>query len=88
MAEIYIPTLHSFTMENVFTGSFRGLRFKIVPNVVKLTQKEVDFSQSTMTTEIWHGPYCYEKSTMEGSKTFPLTDDGRSEMKAWLEQQV
>ena len=46
MTEIYIPTLHSFAMENVFTGSFQGLRFKIAPNVVKLTQKEVDQLQA------------------------------------------
>jgi hypothetical protein len=88
MAEIYIPTLHSFAMENIFTGSFQGLRFKITPNVVKLTQKEVDFSQSSMTAEIWRGLFCYEKSTVEETKTFPLSAEGRREMISWLEKKA
>ena len=39
--DIYLPTLHSFAMNNIFTGSCGALRFRIVPNVVKKTQKEV-----------------------------------------------
>ena len=43
MAEIYIPTLHTFAMNNVFTGSCGDLRFKITPKVTKKNSKEVDF---------------------------------------------
>ena len=89
MAEIYIPTLHTFAMNNVFTGSCGALRFKIKPEVVKIEgSKEIDFSKSTMVAEFWHGLYCYEKSTMEGAKTFPMTEEGREEMKAWLESNI
>ena len=88
MADIFIPTLHTFAMENPFTGSCGLFRFRIVPNVVKATSKEVDFSASTMTAEFWHGPFCYEKSTVEESRDFPLTEEGRAEMKAWLEKNV
>ena len=88
MADIFIPTLHTFAMENPFTGSCGLFRFRIVPNVVKATPKEVDFSASTMTAEFWHGPFCYEKSTVEESRDFPLTEEGRAEMKAWLEKNV
>jgi len=88
MAEIYLPTLHTFAMDNVFTGSSGMLRFKIVPRVVKATPKEVDFEQSTITAEFWHGLYCYEKSQMEGSAEFPMTEDGRLALKAWLESQI
>lgn len=88
MAEIYLPTLHTFAMDNVFTGSSGMLRFKIVPRVVKATPKEVDFEQSTIFAEFWHGLYCYEKSQMEGSAEFPMTEDGRLALKAWLESQI
>ena len=88
MADIYIPTLHTFAMKNPFTGSSGMLRFKIVPNVQMATPKEVDFSQSTMHVEYWHGLYCYEKSEMEGAETFPLTDGGRADMIAWLESRI
>ena len=88
MEELYIPTLHSFAMNNPFTGSCGAFRFKIVPNVVMATPKEVDFLGSSITAEFWHGPFCYEKSTIEEAKTFPMSDEGRLEMKKWLEDNI
>ena len=88
MIDIYIPTLHTFAMNNTFTGSWKELRFRIVPNVVMLDGKEVDFAQSSIHAEFWHGPFCYEKSTMEGEKTFPMTEEGRMALKNWLEENV
>ena len=87
-AEVFIPTLHTFAMKNIFTGSYGSLRFRIKPEVVMATPKEVDFDQSTMFVEYWHGLYCYEKSEMEGEKTFPMTEEGRLAMKAWLEENI
>ena len=84
MAELFLPTLHTFAMNNVFTGSYGHLRFRIKPNVVMATAKEVDFDQSNMFVEYWHGLYCYEKSTMEGEETFPMTEAGRQAMLDWL----
>ena len=85
MPDIFIPTLHTFAMKNPFTGSCGMLRFKIVPNVEMATPKEVDFEKSTMTVEYWHGLFCYEMSEIEGKEIFPLTEEGRMAMKAWLE---
>lgn len=84
MAELFLPTLHTFAMNNVFTGSYGMLRFRIVPNVVMATAKEVDFEQSSIFAEYWHGLYCYEKSQMEGQQTFPMTEEGREAMRIWL----
>lgn len=88
MEELFLPTLHTFAMKNLFTGSMGLFRFRVVPNVVMATPKEVDFSQSTMFVEYWHGLYCYEKSEMEGSETFPLTEEGRTAMLRWLESKI
>ena len=90
MAEIFLPTLHTFAMKNEFTGSCGELRFKIVPNVVKseTNPKEVDMAQSSIFAEYWHGPFCYEKSEKEGAQTFPMSEEGRLAMKAWLEAQI
>ena len=88
MAELFLPTLHTFAMNNIFTGSCGMLRFRAKPNVVMATPKEVDFEQSTIFCQYWHGPFCYEKSEMEGKETFPMTEEGRLAMKAWLEAQV
>ena len=88
MEDLFIPTLHTFAMKNLFTGSKGLFRFRIVPNVIMATPKEVDFEQSTMFVEYWHGLYCYEKSEMEGSETFPLTEEGRLAMLDWLKSNI
>ena len=88
MAEIFLPTLHTFAMNNIFTGSSGLLRFRAKPNVIMATPKEVDFDQSSMFVEYWHGLYCYEKSEMEGSETFPLTEEGRQSMIRWLKSKA
>ncbi len=88
MPELYLPTLHTFAMDNIFTGSYGMFRFRAVPNVVKKTQKEVDMEASAIFVEYWHGLFCYEKSEMEGSATFPMSEEGRTALKAWLESNI
>lgn len=88
MEEIYLPTLHWFAMGNPFTGSLGELRFKAKPNVVMLNAKEVDFGQSSISCEYWHGPFCYEKSEMEAAETFPMSEEGRETMRRWLMEHI
>lgn len=88
MAEIFLPTLHTFAMNNIFTGSCGLLRFRAEPHVVMATPKEVDFENSSIHVEYWHGPYCYEKSEMEGEETFPMSEEGRQNMLDWLLSKV
>ena len=88
MQEIFLPTLHWFAMTNTFSGSCGQFRFMAKPNVIMATAKEVDFEQSTIKCEFWHGPFCYEKSEMEGEKTFPMSEDGRKAIIDWLVQQI
>ena len=84
MSDFFIPTLHTFAMKNTFTGSSGALRFRIVPQVTMRTPKEVDFENSSIVAEYWHGLYCYEKSELEGSETFPMTEEGREALRQWL----
>ena len=89
MVDIFLPTLHTFAMGNTFTGSCGALRFKIVPNVLKVEgSKEVDMENSTIFAELWHGQLCYEKSQMEKNETFSMSEEGRLALKAWLEANV
>jgi hypothetical protein len=88
MEKIFVPTLHTFAMNNIFTGSNGLFRFRAVPQVVMLNPKEVNFDESTIFVEYWHGLFCYEKSEMEGQQTFPLTEDGRTAMIEWLESHI
>ncbi len=89
MDKLYLPTLHSFAMNNIFTGSCGPFRFRAEPRVVKAPgSKEVDFAASCIHCEFWHGPFCYEKSQMEGAQDFPMTQEGVDAMKAWLEDNI
>jgi len=88
MAELFIPTLHTFAMKNTFTGSVGMFRFRAVPKVVMKTPKEVDFEASSIRVEYWHGLFCYEKSEMEGEATFPMSEQGREDMILWLNSKI
>jgi len=88
MPDIFLPTLHTFAMNNIFTGSWGMLRFRAVPTVIMKTPKEVDMEASSISVEYWHGLFCYEKSEMEGKETFPMSEEGRLAMKQWLEEKV
>lgn len=88
MEPLFLPTLHTFENENIFTGSFGSLRFRIAPSVAHISAHEIDNSQSSMKAEYWHGPYCYEKSVMEGEQTFPMSEEGLAAMRAYLEAQI
>ena len=88
MKDIFLPTLHWFAMKNPFTGSCGEFRFRVIPKVTMATPKEVDFEASFIEAECWHGPFCYEKSEMEDSATFPMSEEGRLQMKAWLEERI
>ncbi len=87
MSRLYLPTLHTFAMKNTFTGSCGLFRFKVAPSVT-MNGKEVDFENSSMKAEYWHGQFCYEKSEMEGEQTFPLSAQGREELISWLEEHI
>ena len=89
MADIFLPTLHTFAMGNIFTGSCGALRFRIEPEIKKIEgSKEVDMVSSSIFAELWHGQLCYEKSQMEKDATFPMSEEGRLALKAWLEENV
>ena len=88
MADLFIPTLHTFAMNNIFTGSCGLFRFRAVPDVVMAAAKEVDFEKSTIFVQYWHGLFCFEKSSMEGEARFPMTEEGRFAMKKWLESNI
>lgn len=88
MEKLFIPTLHTFAMNNIFTGSSGLFRFRAEPKIIMATPKEVDFEKSEIHAEFWHGLYCYEKSTMEGERTFPLSEEGREDMTRWLEDHI
>lgn len=72
--DLYVPNYMSFHNDNIFLGSYKGMRFKLSPNV----------EEETIHGEYWFGPLCYELSEMDGEETFPMTDEGIAEMTQWV----
>ncbi len=72
MDEIYLPTLHAFENGNAFSGSSGPLRFMLTPG------------GGVIRAELWHGKFCYEKSEMELTQEFEMSDEGIAAIRAWL----
>ncbi len=81
---IFLPVLHYFAMNNIFTGSHGLFRFRAEPHVEMATPKEVDMEKSNISVECWHGQFCYECSEMEDQQVFPMSEEGRADMRRWL----
>lgn len=78
MKDIFLPTLRSFANNNTFSGSCGPLRFMLTPML----------DESVITAQIWHGLLCLEKSTVEETRDFPLTEEGREALLAWLTENI
>lgn len=86
--DLFLPTLHTFENNNIFTGSWGNLRYKVTPEIVMATPKEVNLEESSMKAEYWHGPFCYEKSEIEGEQVFPMSPEGREAMRQWFIEHI
>ena len=78
MAELFLPVLSHFQNKNPWSASSGRLRYRILPTVA---ENEAD---SLLTAEVWEGPWAYEFSTVEESRTFPLTQEGLESLPPWL----
>ena len=70
--EIFLPTLSSMEYGNVWTGSRKNARWRIVP------------ADGVMSVEVWSGPLCYECSTVSHTAQFPISEQGIEQLRGWL----
>lgn len=80
MAELFLPVLSHFQNENPWSASAGRLRYRILPTVA---EREED---NLLTVEVWEGPWAYEFSTVEETKTFPLSEEGLAALPPFLLQ--
>lgn len=78
MAELFLPVLSHFQNKNPWTSGIGRLRCRVVPTVAG------GESDSLLTAEVWEGPWAYEFSTVEETKTFPLSAGGLEALAGWL----
>lgn len=78
MAERFLPVLSHFQNANPWSASDGRLRCRILPTVAE------NEAESTLTVEVWEGPWAYEFSMVEEAKVFPLTEEGLAALPAYL----
>jgi len=70
--EMFLPTLSSMEYGNIWTGSRKNARFRIVP------------ADGVMAVEVWPGPLCYECSQVTHTAQFPVSEEGIDQLRSWL----
>ncbi len=83
--EIFVPVLHHFENTNVFTGSFGALRFILEPDPEPKKGDDAPSLERQIHARVWYGQFCLEKSEIADAADFPLTEEGRAALKAWLD---
>lgn len=78
MEDLFLPVLSHFQNKNPWSASAGRLRYRILPTVA---ENEED---SLLTAEVWEGPWAYEFSTVEETRTFPLSEEGLTALPLWL----
>ena len=78
-----IPGILFFTSGNPFTGSWKGLNYKLVP-VKGDAEKDIT---AHIDGAVWLGEKCSELSEMVATVEFPLDKDGLVQAENWLRQQ-
>ena len=83
---ITLPTMLFWENENTWYGSKGTARFYLQ------TQKVEDAPEGQPSrifkAEVWPGPFTKALSETVAEATFPLTEEGRDQMIAWLEGQA
>ena len=89
MSALFIPTLSHWLHLNCWSGSLGRASYYVTPRVLE-GQENVPAEDRAVElfVETWTGPLCYELSQMEAERTFPMSEEGRAEMKRWLEENV
>lgn len=78
-----LPGILFFTSGNPFTGSFKGLNYRVDPIKAK---PEEDVS-AHFAVSVWLGEKCSELSEMAATTEFPLDKDGLVATEEWLKEQ-
>ena len=81
MNDILIPTMLFWENGNSWYGSKGLLRFFIKP------VKQED-AGTTLDIELWRGPLAKEFSEIMETASFPLSEEGLTQVTAWLEERA
>ena len=75
---IFLPVLSHFENKNFWTASGGRMRCRVDPVL-----RENDIP-TALTAQVWEGPWRLQDSRVEETGTFPITEEGLEQLRAWL----
>lgn len=77
-----LPKYFLFSQKGIYSGSeeTRDFNYKVIPDCPKEGER-------LLKAYIWAGRSCMEKSGDVTERDFPLSEEGYSDMKEWLEKE-
>ena len=74
---LFLPVLSHFENGNFWTASGGRMRYRVDPATGEEGQPAV------LTAQVWEGPWRLQDSTVEETCTFPMTEEGLEQLRAW-----
>ena len=89
MEPVTIPTMLFWENGNTWYGSKGLARFFIHPVTAPVSENEPDSPKTTnLEVELWRGPLTHQLSEILETTSFPMTEDGLTELTQWLENRA
>jgi len=85
MQPIQIPTLLFWENKNTWYGSKGLARFFIKPVTIEAQDAP---PEQRLEVELWRGPLMKSLSEVIATAAFPVSEEGLSQLTAWLEEQA
>ena len=73
---LFLPVLSHFENKNFWTASGGRMRYRVDPVLGK-------DQPPTLTAQVWEGPWRLQDSIVEETRSFPMTEEGLEELRAW-----
>ena len=81
-----ILSLNFYNYGNPFTGSYQGMRYRIIKQKEKKDEEGTILKEEGLLATIWPEPFAYEKTAddLKTTQLFPFSEEGRIQVVGWL----
>ena len=81
-----ILSLNFYNYGNPFTGSYQGMRYRIVKQKETKDEEGRTIKEEGLLVAIWPEPFAYEKTAdeLKTTKLFPFSEEGKAQVLEWL----
>lgn len=83
-----ILSLNYYNYGNPFTGSFQGMRYRIIRQKEKKDEEGNTVWPEGLLVTLWPEPFSYEKTedVLKISRLFPFSEEGKQQAVVWMNE--